>query len=162
MYIKKILLAIAILGLIGLSVFSYYIYTSIFSGNTSFTGEKKIVYVPTGADYQTVIDSLQPYVEDMESFDLVARKKGYASNIRAGRYAIKPGMNNNELVNALRSGNLPVKITFNNQERLENLAGRVAQQIEADSAALIKAFKDKEFLAENDFTEAGIRSLLDR
>ena len=56
MYIKKILLAIAILGLIGLSVFSYYIYTSIFSANTSFSEEEKMVYVPTGADYQTVID----------------------------------------------------------------------------------------------------------
>ena len=154
MYIKKILLAIAILGLIGLSVLSYYIYTSIFSANTSFSEEEKMVYVPTGADYQTVIDSLQPYIEDMESFDLVARKKGYASNIKPGRYDIKSGMNNNELVNALRRGNVPVKLTFNNQERLEDLAGRIAEQIEADSTALIKAFKDEEFLAENDFTQA--------
>lgn len=154
MYIKKILLAIAILGLIGLSIFSYYIYTSIFSANTNFSEEEKFIYVPTGANYQTLIDSLQPYIENMQSFDIVAQKKGYASNIKSGRFVIKSGMNNNELVNALRSGNVPVKLTFNNQERLENLAGRVAQQIEADSTSLIKAFKDEKFLAENDFSPA--------
>jgi UPF0755 protein len=154
MYIKKILLAITILGLIALSVFSYYIYTSIFSANTSFSEEEKMVYVATGSDYKAVIDSLQPFVENMESFDLVARKKGYASNIQPGRYLIKAGMNNNQLVNALRSGNIPVKVTFNNQERLEDLAGRIGSQIEADSTALIKAFKDEEFLAENNFTQA--------
>ena len=60
-------------------------------------------------------------------------------------------MNNNELVDRLRSGNSPVKVIFNNQERLENLAGRVSEQIEADSLSLLEAFNDREFLKENDF-----------
>lgn len=60
-------------------------------------------------------------------------------------------MNNNELVNALRSGNQPVSVVFNNQERLENLAGRIAEQIEADSLSLLKAFQDEEFLKNASF-----------
>ena len=43
---------------------------------------------------------------------------------------------------------------FNNQERIEDLAGRIAQQIEPDSTALLRAFLDPTFLAENGFTEA--------
>jgi len=159
MYIKKIVIGIAILGLVALSAFSYYIYTSLFSANTSFSEKEHLVYIPTGTTYRTVIDSLRPLIKDIESFDLVAEKKGYPSNIKAGRYVLKAGMNNNELVNALRSGNKPVKLNFNNQERLENLAGRVAQQIEADSISLLKVFKDEEFLAENNFSEAQALSM---
>jgi UPF0755 protein len=42
---------------------------------------------------------------------------------------IDKGMNSYELVKAMRS-NVPVKLAFNNQERIENLAGRVGSQIE--------------------------------
>ncbi|MGY5850463.1 endolytic transglycosylase MltG [Salegentibacter sp. F14] len=154
MYIKKILIAIAILGVIALAGFSYYIYTSIFSSNTDFSDRQAVVYIPTGADYSTVIDSIRPLVKNIETFDVVARKKGYADNIRAGRYVLEKNMNNNELVNTLRSRNKPINVTFNNQERLENLAGRIATQIEADSSSLIAAFKEESFLKEHDFTKA--------
>ncbi len=154
MYIKKILVAVAILGIVALAIFSYYIYNSIFSANTSFSEKQVVVYIPTGAKYQTVIDSLSPLVKNMESFDIVAQKKEYPNKIKPGRFVLDQGMNNNELVNKLRSGNTPINVNFNNQERLENLAGRVGNQIEADSVSLISAFKDEVFLAENNFTEA--------
>jgi UPF0755 protein len=44
--------------------------------------------------------------------------------------------------------NIPVKLAFNNQERVENFAGRVGSQIEADSS-LLTSFKDSIFLKEN-------------
>lgn len=154
MYIKKILIAVAILGVIALAGFSYYIYNNIFSSNTDFSEKQAVVYIPTGADYSSVIDSLKPLVRNIESFDAVARKKGYPNNIRAGRFVLDKNMNNNDLVNALRSRNNPINVSFNNQERLENLAGRIATQIEADSASLIEAFKEESFLKENDFNEA--------
>ncbi|MUP47019.1 endolytic transglycosylase MltG [Gramella sp. BOM4] len=153
MYIRKILIAVVLLGLIALGIFSYYIHNSIFSSNTSFETEREVVYVPTGADFQTVMDSVATLIEDEQSFRLVAEKKGYASNVRPGRYFLKKGMNNNELVNALRAGNAPVKVVFNNQERLEDLAGRIADQIEADSISLLEAFRDSSFLKQSEFNE---------
>lgn len=153
MYIKKIVIAITILGLIALGIFGYYVYNSIFTANTSFDSKEEVIYIPTGANYQTVLDSLSPLIKDIKSFSLVAEKKGYANNVRPGRYFLEKGMNNNELVNRLRSGNKPVKVIFNNQERLENLAGRIAEQIEADSTALLNSFKDPEFLEENEFSQ---------
>ena len=154
MYIKKILITVAILGIIALAGFSYYIYTSIFSSNTDFSDKQAVVYIPTGADYQTVIDSISPLIKNIGTFDAVAQKKGYPNNIKAGRYVLEKNMSNNDLVNALRSRNNPINVSFNNQERLENLAGRISTQIEADSTSLIESFKEESFLKENNFTEA--------
>ena len=151
MYIKKIILAIAIIGLVAVGIFSYYIYESVFNSNTSFSQDEQVIYIPSEANFASVLDTLKPHIKDLESFSLVAEKKGYAAKVRPGRYTLDKGMNNNDLVNRLRSGNNPVKVIFNNQERLENLAGRIASQIEADSASLIKAFKDPAFIAENGF-----------
>jgi len=55
------------------------------------------------------------------------------------------------MINTLRSQNQPVSLVFNNQERLEDLAGRIATQIEADSLSLIETMQDSTFLAENNF-----------
>ena len=46
-------------------------------------------------------------------------------------------MSNNNIVNILRSGRqTPVNVTFNNIRTLEELAGRIGGQIEADLASL--------------------------
>jgi UPF0755 protein len=61
-------------------------------------------------------------------------------------------MSNNDLVNLLRSGNhSPVKVSFNNQDSVEKLAGRIARQIEPDSLELLTVFKDEAFLGKNGF-----------
>ena len=152
MYIKKILLAIVILSLIGGGIFSYSVYNKVFDSNTAFNEESKEIYIPTGSMFKDVVNIMKPLVNDVESFAWLATKKGYAERVKAGRFIIKKGSNNNDLIGVLRSQNKPVKLSFNNQERLENLAGRISQQIEADSVSLVKAFKDKEFLKENDFS----------
>lgn len=151
MYIKKILLAIVALGLIGLGIFSYYIYDAVFTPNTAFNNEKATIYIPTDATFQEVKERLEPLIDDMGAFEAVAIRKKYATNIKPGKYSIKKGMTNNDIINTLRSMNEPVRVSFNNQERLENLAGRISKQIEADSLSLIKAFKDADFLNNHGF-----------
>ncbi|WP_029034683.1 endolytic transglycosylase MltG [Salinimicrobium terrae] len=159
MYIKKILLIIALLGILGLAGFSWYIYDIIFSSNTAFSEETVEVYVPTGATYPQVLELLEPYLENEEEFEVVAQKKGYVDNIKAGRFILKKGMNNNEIINTLRSTNEPVWVTFNNQERLEDLAGRIASQIEADSTDLLESMKDSAFLTQYGFGERNALSM---
>lgn len=152
MYIKKILLAIALLGLIAGGVFAYYVYQAVFSPNTKFETETTVLYVPTGATYTELIELISPVLKDVYSFDRIARRKGYIDKIKAGRYILKKNSNNNQIINILRSKNSPVQISFNNQERLENLAGRIASQIEADSLSLLKSFKDEAFLKSKNFS----------
>lgn len=151
MYIKKILVIISLLGLVVCAFFAYHIYNAIFVANTAFENEKATVYIASDATFETVLNDLYPLLKDSETFTLVANKKKYSSNVKPGKYEIKKGMNNNAIINTLRVNNIPVKVSFNNQENLKNLAGRIATQIEADSVALVTAFNDAAFLAEKGF-----------
>ncbi|WP_422105016.1 endolytic transglycosylase MltG [Winogradskyella sp.] len=154
MYIKKILWAIAIIGLIIFGVIAYFIYGAMFQPNTAFSNDKAYIYIPTDANYTHVREQLKPLLKDMGTFDALASQKKYTANIKAGRFVISKGMNNNEIINSIRSQNLPVKIAFNNQHNLEDLAGRISKQIEADSTSLIAAMTDTAFLNENGFNQA--------
>ena len=154
MYIKRILLAIVLLGLIVAGVLANYVYSAMFKPNTSFNNSQAVLYIPTNANYNEVRDQLEPLLNDIKKFDALANRKKYVNNIKAGRYIITKGMNNNDIINTIRSQNTPIKVSFNNQERLENLAGRIAQQIEADSISLLEAFNDNTFIKENGFSSA--------
>ena len=153
MYLKKILLTVVLLGLVGMAGFSYYVYQNIFTPNTGFNNPQAHVFIPTGATFKMVQEELSPLLKDMNTFVTVAQRKGYSSNIKAGHFIIKKGSNNNEIINSIRSGNIPVTIKFNNQERLENLAGHLAKQIELDSASLLNAMLDEDFLKASGFTQ---------
>ena len=153
MYLKKILLTVVLLGLVGMAGFSYYVYQNIFTPNTGFNNPQAHVFIPTGATFKMVQEELSPLLKDMNTFVTVAQRKGYSSNIKAGHFIIKKGSNNNEIINSIRSGNIPVTIKFNNQERLEDLAGHLAKQIELDSASLLNAMLDVDFLKASGFTQ---------
>lgn len=151
MYIKRILLIIVLAGIVAAGIFSYYVYKTVFLPNTGFENETAFVLVRSDRSYEEVRKQLQPLLTDIESFDKVAQKKGYVANVKPGKYEIKKGMSNNDIVNSLRSKNIPIKISFNNQETLANLAGRIAEQIEADSLSLIQKIRDEAFLTQNGF-----------
>ncbi|MFC2127048.1 endolytic transglycosylase MltG [Bacteroidota bacterium] len=154
---KKLIALLAIVGvIISLSV-GYNYYSKIYAKNLK---SDFVIYIPTNANLGTVKELLRDHVFDISAFDWVAKKKKYANKIRSGKFQLKAGMNNNELVNFLRSGRqTAVKLTFNNQHSLEDLAGRIAAQIEADSVSLLTAFKDQSFLERNGFTSATALSM---
>ncbi|GGI58427.1 endolytic transglycosylase MltG [Winogradskyella haliclonae] len=151
MYIKKILWAIAIIGLIAFGAIAYYFYNAMFSPNTKFEEDSKYIYISSGDTYREVRQKLIPLLDDIDSFDALAKQKKYIAYVKAGKYQIKKGMNNNEIINSIRSNNIAVKLSFNNQNSLENLAGRISSQIEVDSLSLLKAMKDKSFLSKAGF-----------
>lgn len=153
MYIKKILLVVAILGLFVFGGFAYYVYNAMFKSNTAFENETAYIYIPSNASYSEVREQLKPLLKNLDSFDAVAERKQYTTNIKAGKFGIKKGMNNNDIVNSIRSNNIPVRVSFNNQENLKNLAGRISQQIEADSLTLYNTMLDPQFLGESGFTK---------
>lgn len=154
MYIKKILWAIALIGLVVAAYFAYFVYGAMFKANTAFNNEEAYIYVPTNASYQEVREQLEPLLLDMNTFDALAAQKKYTTNLKAGKYVIKKGMNNNDIINSIRINNLPVTITYNNQNSLEELAGRVSDQIETDSLSLLKAMTDEFFLEKKGFSPA--------
>lgn len=159
MYIRRIVLAVLLIGLVVMGFISYNIYQTIFGPNTSFEEEEMYFFIESEATYEDVFQQLKPYLADSRGFHQVAEKKSYPQNLRPGKYRITKGMNNNELVNSLRVNNIPVQVKFNNQHHLPLLAGKISKQIEADSTALINAFMDQEFLAKNQLTEENLMSI---
>jgi UPF0755 protein len=156
--IKKIITIVSVVLIAALLVFGIKLYGDIFSKNTKFTEKELYVHIPTDANYEEVKTIIAPYIDDIEKFEMVASKRSYIQNVKSGRFLLKNGMNNFEMITALRN-NIPVKLAFNNQERIENVVGRVGSQIEADSVSLIKIFKDATFLKENGFTEENVISI---
>lgn len=151
MYIKKLLWAVALIGIVIAGYFAYFVYSAMFKPNTAFNNEEAYIYIPTNSDYNIVRSQLEPLLIDIKKFDALAGRKKYVSNIKAGKYVIKKGMNNNDIINSIRSNNIPIKVAFNNQETFEGLAGRIASQIEADSLSILIAITSEEFLKSNGF-----------
>ena len=89
MYIKKILIAIVLIGLVVATIVSYNIYSIMFDSNTRFNNDEAYILVPTNGTYADVREQLEPLLKDIESFDVLAKQKKYTTNIKAGRYIIK-------------------------------------------------------------------------
>jgi peptidoglycan lytic transglycosylase G len=151
MYIKKILLAVVLIGLIIAGYFAYYVYSAMFVPNTAFNNDVAYIYIESTATYQDVKEDLEPLLKNIKTFDALASRKKYITNIKAGKYRIKKDMTNNDIINSIRSHNIPVKVSFNNQNSIEQLAGRISQQIEADSLSLMVSFLDSTFIKTNGF-----------
>ena len=153
MYLKRLILIVIIIGLILCGAFAYMIYSALLAPNTKFDTQEVTVLIPTGSDIEDVVQTLEPYLKDTGNFYQVARRKKYDNNVKPGRYILVQGMNNNDIINVLRSANTPVDVSFNNQETLAALAGRVAVQIEADSASLYEVLNDPEFYEQRGFSD---------
>ncbi|MGB5436101.1 MAG: endolytic transglycosylase MltG [Maribacter sp.] len=153
MYIKRILLIVVALGLVVGGIFAYKVYDAVFSPNTKFNEKEAFVYIPSDASIDDVNALLKPLLKNTASFMQVADRKGYTPNVRGGKYMLAKGMNNNAIVNSLRSNNIPVKVSFNNQETLADLAGRISSQLEPDSLGLLSVLNDVAFYKANGFTE---------
>lgn len=148
MNLKRVVWAVVLIGLVVCAFISYQIYQAVLAVNTNFENESRVIYVPTGSGMAELEEVLSPHLKSWDYFVAVADQKGYSQRVKPGRYTLLAGMNNNEIVNMLRSQNEPVRVTFNNQERLADLAGRISVQIEADSLALLEAFQNPTWLSE--------------
>ena len=147
MKIKQLILGIITVAVIAGALTAYKFYEKIYQPNIA---EDVAIFIPTNASFNEVVEIIKSHVDNVDNFIWVARKKNYPNTIKPGKYLLKKGMNNNELVNLLRSGHqTPVMLTFNNQDSLEKLAGRIATQIESDSLSILNAFRDTSFLEEN-------------
>ena len=105
-------------------------------------GENVSLYIPTGADYQYVKNEIiaMNVLKSEKAFNWLAKKTNYDENVHPGRYVLVDGMTNQQLITMLRMGyQTPVKVVFNNMRTIEQLAGRISEQIEADSTSIVDA-----------------------
>jgi len=156
----NIILSLGILSflfILSLVVFNYY--KTYYSENTNFDEESIFLYVKSGSGLNNFKKQITPLLKDSVTFFNAAYKTKYFLNIKAGRYEIKKGFSNKEIINTLKFQNKPVKVTFNNLERIENLASRISNFIEPDSLSLMNSFNDVNFLNENNLNSESIFSI---
>ena len=142
---KVIYIIIFVLISIG-GVGGIYFYKIFYESNTLFNDEYVFIKIPTNSTENQLLDSIGKHVKDLSKFSKAANYKDYFSNIKPGRYKLENGFNNNQIINSLRSNNVPIKITYNNIETFDQLIKRISERIEADSLSLANVFYEKKFL----------------
>lgn len=135
------------------------IYRNLFGAGIFTDRSYQEVHISSGSSYSSVMDTLASkfIIKNRKILDWVARKKGYPRHIKPGRYIISSGLSYNGLINLLRSGRQsPVKITFNNLQTLNQIAGRIGKLLEADSSQIIDFLSDDSNYAEDGFRKENI------
>ncbi|MBN1199835.1 MAG: endolytic transglycosylase MltG [Bacteroidales bacterium] len=108
------------------------------------------LYIPTGAPYSEVKDSLylHGYVVRKNLFENYVELGNFDQFFKPGRYRLNNRMSARDLVDLLIRGlQTPVNVTFHSIRNREELAGKVARQIEADSVNLLNVFSNDTLLA---------------
>ncbi len=137
-------------------------YLIFFAPNTIHDDGARYLYVSSADSFNDVIDNLERenILRSVVSFRASAVARDYDKSVRPGRYSIEAGANNYSIVTMLRSGiQEPVRLTFNNIRVVEDLAGRVGNQIEADSVALLSFLNDESNYSADGFNRATVISV---
>lgn len=140
---KKAILIILAVAVCAAGIVAFVFYGRLQAAAVVSDGS---VYVPTGADYPELLDSLRAggLIDDMERFESVAELLGLDESVRPGHYRLRKGTSYKNAVRTFQRGwQTPVRVTFNNMRTLPQLAGRIAQQIEPDSVTMMAALTDK-------------------
>ena len=141
----------ATLGFLLLSgAMAFHYYQKIFSNAVS---ENTTIYVPHNLNLNELNTLITPYLKDSSDFLWLSSIKKF-NTPKSGMYLLKKGMTLNHVVNMFRAGlQTPTKVSFNNQNTIEKLAGRIAEQIEVDSLTLLNTMLDDSFLKQHGFNK---------
>lgn len=144
---KFLAVALVIISVLAATL-SFYFWQVAKSPNLNVEGQKTFVlYVPEGATYQTVLDSLDAHkiINDKVAFGFLAKWMEYPDKVKMGRYEIKPNAGNRELLLKLRAGNQdPVRLTFNNVRLKEDLINKIGNKFNFKVDSLVALLKSPE------------------
>ena len=126
-----LIIAVIIVG----GFFGIRFYNKYFADNVAKEG---YFHIPTGANFNQILDSIAPYIENREAFVDVAKDKSMDRFFHAGRYRVKDGTSNTDLVNMIKAGN-QTENTFRIGDfgDVYQMVGRVSRKTEVDSLKFV-------------------------
>ena len=142
-----------------LLLYSYSYYNTMHRDNTNFDEDSIFLYINSSDSIVNILDTINKKIKFPKTFLKAAKRMDYIENIKSGRFRVYKGSGNKEIINSLKFNNTSLTVTFNNQERIQDLAGRISKQISADSLSLLNAFLEKNFLVENGFNNFNLISM---
>ena len=129
-----------------------------FYGNAVVT--ERDLYVSARAEYGQVADSLLPQIKHRRAFDAYARRINLSETFKPGHYVLKHGMSVIEIARMLKLGlQTPVRVTINNVRTPAQLAGKLARQLDADSATLLRVVTSQRVARELGFDSVTLFSM---
>lgn len=132
-------------------------------GMPNFVPEKTVyIYIDQKKDFQALCRQLEDSAgcKQISNFKYLARLLKYPRQMRTGRYAVAPGMNNLALLNDLRRGHqAATRITFHNIRLKEDLAVRLSEQLMLEKEELLSLLNDSAYCDSLGFTPETIPAL---
>jgi UPF0755 protein len=161
---KKILFALVLICLLAGAMIGYYSYRMLYGPALDLENQSITFYIKSGWDEQDVLESLTEVagLRNPDFAETLMQKKNYQGGlVVSGKYTLIADMGLNELIDHLRAGNgeEEVQVTFNSARTLSELAGRVAINIEADSAQVARKLSDPEVARKYGFNSATFISM---
>jgi len=149
--LKWILIAFLFIKLLGIFI-GILFYQTVLASNTAFDGASIEIFIDQDDDLDSLNLKLVPHLKSTKTFNRLAKFKSYGESIKPGRFLISTSSSNNRIINTLRSGGTPIKVVFNNQERIENLVGRISNQLMIDSLSLLEHMTNPDIIDKMGFT----------
>ncbi|MDR0981690.1 MAG: endolytic transglycosylase MltG [Culturomica sp.] len=129
------------------------IYYLFFYPNTAIKYEADL-YINKKDAFPDVLNKLriEKLLKNTVTFKIAAKLSKYDNLVKPGRYVVRGGMSNYDLIKMLRSGEqTPVEFTFNNLRTLAELASTLSQQLDVDSVEFMGLVKDTSIVNELGF-----------
>jgi UPF0755 protein len=130
------------------ATFTFYFWQVAQSANLNVEGKQKFVlYIPKGATYETVLDSLHKHkvIHDELSFGFLSKLMKYRDKVKPGRYEIPANSGNKAILSKLKRGQQdPVKLTFNNIRTKEDLIKKIGSKMAFDADELLRKLNSEE------------------
>lgn len=134
---KKLTIILAIAAVLAVIIGINY-YKKHKQGNVAQEG---YFHIPTGASYTQILDSISPYLKNVESFKNVAESENMDKIFHPGRYRIVEGKSNMQLVEMIKNGNqVDLSFRIGDFGDVYQMMGRVSRRTELDSLSFIKKF----------------------
>lgn len=152
---KKTIYSILVVVILSVSISYYIIFKNNIKNNT-------ILYIPTHASYEQVLDSLvkNKTLADIKSFEKIVKQLKYSTNIKSGRYVLEKPMSNIAIVRKLRSGDQDaINITINNIKSIEHLTAKLGEKLEPSSTDFYTKFTDSQLLDSLNLNEDNVLTL---
>lgn len=156
------LLLFLALGIGIAAVIGYEKYHWVFSPNVPDELKENYINIPSNTSFSDLVDILHKdnLLKDTASFVWLSNRMNFRRNkVRSGKYKIKPGWSNYDLIKHLRSGQqVTVKLVLSTGRLPEDVAKKAATFIEADSSDIAALIFNESYLKEKGFDYETIMS----